>query len=75
MEHECEQVDVCTEGHLEDNSMSWGHLYLSTMKWAGCSCWGQGRRCGSAHMICDDEEYVYAYEQDRHREREKQRER
>ena len=37
----------------------------------GGGCWGQGRQCGSASNICDDEEPVYEYEQDTQRERER----
>ena len=36
-------------------------------------CWGQGRQCGSASNIRDEEEPAYEKEQDTHTERERDR--
>ena len=46
---------------------------LKNLQHSDTKCWEQGRQCGSAGNIRDEEEPVYANEQDRERERERDR--
>ena len=45
---------------------------LKNLQRSDTKCWGQGRQCGSASNIRDEEEPVYAHKQDRHTESERE---
>ena len=45
---------------------------LKNLQRSDTKCWGQGRQCGSASNIRDEEEPTYEREQDTRKERERE---